>query len=62
VDLGKEWGTELLAYGVLTQRRVTMLRPTKGMCHPSSPPSLTDAPLKGGASDGGSEGTTRRTS
>ena len=47
VDLGNEWGTELVAYGVLTQRRVTMLRPTKGSATPLRRPRSPTLHSKG---------------
>ena len=47
MDLGNEWGTELVAYGVLTQRRVTMLRPTKGSATPLRRPRSPTLRSKG---------------
>jgi hypothetical protein len=62
VDLGKEQGPQPVApwshnteASFELRSRLTMLKPTKGMGHPSPPPSLANAALRR-ASDGGSEG------
>jgi hypothetical protein len=66
VDVGKEQGPESVAppshnaqARFELRSHLTMLKPTKGMGHPSPPPSLANAALRR-ASDGGSEGMAER--